>query len=179
MIKHTYIPLHVAEQATGELLELYVQPKLISPGDIFSGLSGAGLGPGINKARHLLQQLNRKAGNGIMYCTNSQPPIINPESVALGLLLMSQIIKPNCAYQTLIVSADIEDAPELHLKHTGYWQQKLAAILKLGWQEYEVPLILSADTPIHDDEIQQLKSCNITTHQLSTVGNIFDLIVTK
>ena len=179
MIKQLFIPLHVSEQATGELLELYVQPRLTEANDIFSGLIGAGLEPGIKRAKQLLQLLALKTGNGTIYCVNSQPPLVNPESTALGLMLMSLLSRPGCAYQTLIVCAGIADDAALTLESTRHWQEKLAAILTLGKQAIEVPLILSADcnSELSESDIQQLKSCNITAYRLANVKQVLDLIM--
>jgi len=172
MIKQVFIPLLVAEQAIGEMLELYLQSQGPKADDIFSGLTGTGLEPGIVKAKQLLQEFRLSTGVSTIYCANSQPPITNPESAALGLLLISLVGRASCNYQRLIVSANIADGPDFPLTDTGYWPQKLAAVLALGWQEYQVPLILSTKTTLTHDAIQQLKAVNIRPFQCGCVAEV-------
>lgn len=142
MIKQVFVPLHVSEKETGDLLEFYTRSQVVNPEEIFSGLAGTGLDLGIAKSKRIANKLNIKNGNGIIYCVNSQPPLLNPESVALSLLLITQIALPQSTYSKLIVCADISENDSLSLSETGHWPQKLCAIYRLGKQENPVPLIL-------------------------------------
>ncbi|MEQ1557958.1 MAG: hypothetical protein ABL933_03330 [Methyloglobulus sp.] len=181
MIKQVFVPLHVSEQETGDLLEFYTRPQLVNPEEIFSGLTGTGLELGIAKAKRIFNKLDIKYGNGIVYCVNSQPPLINPESVALSLLLISQIAQPQATYSKLIVCADIIENDCLSLSETGHWQQKLSAIFRLGKQDNAVPLILPVSHKVllrsncHD--WLALTGNNVLPYFFSNVGEVLRFIL--
>jgi hypothetical protein len=163
VIKQVFIPLVVLGQQRGDWLELYVESCRLHSSSCFAQLAASGLDNGIALAEKALAELKLKPANSMIYTANAQPLLSNTLGTAAGLVLASIISSKSCPYQTLIVNAVLKDDParDYPLNYNGFWLEKLAAILALPKQPDKTPLILAIDTPLLDEQREQLLARNI------------------
>lgn len=172
MIKRVFIPLAVLGKQKSELLELYIESRWFKPASCFSGLRSSGLSMGIEIAEMALSSLKQPFGAGMVATTNCQPSLSNAQGTSAGLAMSYIMTLRECHYQTLIVSAGLElsASKDYLLEYTGFWQQKLTAILNLEPSPYTVPLILAQDTPLKAAEIEVLLQHNIQPYLFNSLS---------
>lgn len=180
MIKQVFIPLVVSGQKQEDLLELYVKPCWLKPQYCFAGLAGSGLNNGIALAERALTQLHVKSANAVIYSGNAHPLLTHTLGTAAGLVLASIIQSKSCKYQSLIISAAIEDNPQASypLKYSSFWLEKLQAVLTLPKQLNKTPFILAADTPLSDEQHEQLIERNIYPILMPNLKQAIDFCLT-
>ena len=172
MIRQVFIPIVELAKSKENILELYVQSRWFKPRSCFEELQGAELSAGIDLAKTALNNLGQPFGAGMIYAANSQFPLSNAYGTAAGLAMAYLMTLRECYHPHLIVSAGLEVSkfkPSL-LKYTGFWQQKLAAILALEPCAKTTPLILARETPLTSAQIEVLLRHNIQPYLLNNLA---------
>lgn len=172
MIKQVFIPIVELGKQKGDILELYIQSRWFKPRSCFSELQGTELLTGIELAKTALDNLQQSSGAGMVYSANSKYPLSNAYGTSAGLAMAYLMTLKQCYQQRLIVSAGLElskTEPSL-LKYTGFWQQKLAAILSLEPYAKTTPLILARETPLTSVQIEVLLRHNIQPYLLDNLA---------
>lgn len=179
MIRQVFIPTVELNQQKEAILELYIQSRWFKPPSCFSGLEGAGLSTGIHLAETALHYLKQPSGSGIIYAANSQLTLSNAYGTAAGLAMAYLMTLRHCYHSHLIVSAalDVFENKPSTLRYTGFWQQKLAAILALESPIKAMPLILAKETPLTSAQIEVLLRHNIQPYLLTNLAEAVELCV--